>query len=294
MLRLSVAGIVTLLQVCRVTTESFAVSVPTAPLVTRLGDDLTVPCHLSPAVSAVAMEVRWARESGRDPVHVYRQHQHTQGRNFSGRTTLSRAGLEKGDVSLLIRDLRVADQGRYTCFVDSGSFYDRAEVEVKISMTGSAPLVSLDGHQSGGIALSCESEGWYPQPDVQWKTKPRTTLSAAPRSHITRTPDGLYSVRSDLLLPGRAGGAVSCVVTHGGDRTQVQSRVYISDEFFMPGMTLLISLILFFSIFVIIIITFLIFYCRLRKDNLKTKDDILKLNNVLENTTFKYLFEVCN
>ncbi|CAM5158598.1 unnamed protein product, partial [Eretmochelys imbricata] len=34
---------------------------------------------------------------------------------------------------------------------------------------GSAPLISVEGHQDGGIRVVCRSAGWYPEPEVLWK-----------------------------------------------------------------------------------------------------------------------------
>ncbi|XP_066566084.1 butyrophilin subfamily 1 member A1 isoform X1 [Amia ocellicauda] len=283
--------LVALMQLWVVMAESFTVSVPVAPLVARLGDDLTVPCHISPEDSAVAMEVRWSREGHTHPVLLYRHQQETQGQDFVGRLALSRAGLEKGNVSLVIREFRLRDEGRYICFVDSGLQYHRAAVEVKVSMTGSAPLVSLDGHQSGGIALSCDSQGWYPKPEVQWIDQAGSPFTVSSRSQFTQTPNGLYSVRSQILLSGQEQGAVSCVVRHGRDGTQVQSRVYISEGFFKPAQPWIISTVC-FVLFSVVCLIFIIYVFKMREGRRKLhqlyytdKSDIYKANITMDPET---------
>uniref|UniRef100_W5NAE1 Butyrophilin subfamily 1 member A1-like n=1 Tax=Lepisosteus oculatus TaxID=7918 RepID=W5NAE1_LEPOC len=246
----SLSVIVALLQVRGASPGSFTVQVPDKPLVAQLGADLMLPCHLSPAHSAEPLEVRWARKERNEEVHLYRHRTEKQGRAFEGRVSLFKDSLKQGNVSLLIRDLQVSDEGLYTCFVDSGSYYDRGEVEVKISMTGSAPLVSLEGHEGGGIRLSCHSEGWYPAPEVLWADETGAPVPKT-RGIFTRSREGLYSVSTHLLLSGQGQAEVSCVLEFGGNGRQIQSRIHVSGAFFTPAQPWFISAVVLVVIFLI-------------------------------------------
>ncbi|MBN3322519.1 BT3A3 protein, partial [Atractosteus spatula] len=238
---------------CLLSPESFTVQVPDKPLVAQLGADLMLPCHLSPARSAEPLEVRWGRKERNEEVHLYRHRTERQGRAFEGRVRLFKDSLKQGNVSLLIRDLRVSDEGLYTCFVESGSYYGRGEVEVKISMTGSAPLVSLEGHEGGGIRLSCHSEGWYPAPEVLWADETGAPVPKT-RGIFTRSREGLYSVSTHLLLSGQGQAEVSCVLEFGGDGRQIQSRIHVSGAFFTPAQPWFISAVVLVVIFLISLI----------------------------------------
>nr|XP_015194951.1 PREDICTED: butyrophilin subfamily 1 member A1-like isoform X1 [Lepisosteus oculatus] len=260
----SLSVIVALLQVRGASPGSFTVQVPDKPLVAQLGADLMLPCHLSPAHSAEPLEVRWARKERNEEVHLYRHRTEKQGRAFEGRVSLFKDSLKQGNVSLLIRDLQVSDEGLYTCFVDSGSYYDRGEVEVKISMTGSAPLVSLEGHEGGGIRLSCHSEGWYPAPEVLWADETGAPVPKT-RGIFTRSREGLYSVSTHLLLSGQGQAEVSCVLEFGGNGRQIQSRIHVSGAFFTPAQPWFISAVVLVVIF-LISLTYVII---LKKENLK-------------------------
>ncbi|KAK6477851.1 butyrophilin-like protein 2 [Huso huso] len=72
------------------------------PLIASPGEDVILPCHITPRLSAVDMEVRWYRESFKIPVHLYedrRDQTDVQDSDYRGRTALSRLGLQEGILS---------------------------------------------------------------------------------------------------------------------------------------------------------------------------------------------------
>ncbi|KAL6463318.1 hypothetical protein MHYP_G00277090 [Metynnis hypsauchen] len=76
---------------------------------------VTLSCHLSPEISAVAMEIRWFK--GTDCVCLYKNSQVTEGRGYEGRVSLFTQELQRGNVSLQIRDCTESDLGHYLCQV---------------------------------------------------------------------------------------------------------------------------------------------------------------------------------
>ncbi|XP_067296341.1 golgin subfamily A member 6-like protein 24 isoform X2 [Pseudorasbora parva] len=83
----------------------------------KLGSDFTIPCHLSPGISAVDMEIRWFKET--DCVCLYKNKGVIEGRSYEGRTGLSTEELNRGNVSLNFRESRESDIGVYLCQVIS-------------------------------------------------------------------------------------------------------------------------------------------------------------------------------
>uniref|UniRef100_A0A671NER4 Ig-like domain-containing protein n=1 Tax=Sinocyclocheilus anshuiensis TaxID=1608454 RepID=A0A671NER4_9TELE len=80
------------------------------------GSDIIVPCHLSPEISAVDMEIKWFKET--DCV------------GYKGRVSLFTEELDGGNVSLQLRDFRRSDVGVYLCQVTST---DRtAEITIRV------------------------------------------------------------------------------------------------------------------------------------------------------------------
>ncbi|XP_046702390.1 butyrophilin-like protein 2 [Silurus meridionalis] len=82
------------------------------------GDDVTLPCHLSPKKSAVAMEIRWFK--GTDCICVYQNGQVNEGKGYEGRVSLFTNQLEEGNVSLMLGNVQKSDKGKYKCVVTHG------------------------------------------------------------------------------------------------------------------------------------------------------------------------------
>ncbi|XP_036416612.1 butyrophilin-like protein 2 [Colossoma macropomum] len=101
---------------------------PIGPRYTELQSPsaVTLSCHLSPEISAVAMEIRWFK--GTDCVCLYKNRQVTEGRGYEGRVSLFTQELQRGNVSLQIRDCRDSDLGHYLCRVTNGDTTEECTV----------------------------------------------------------------------------------------------------------------------------------------------------------------------
>ncbi|XP_072535241.1 uncharacterized protein [Salminus brasiliensis] len=98
------------------------------------GDDVTLQCFLSPESSAVAMEIRWFKET--DCVYLYQNGQVTEGRGYEGKVNVNPDELRRGNVSLNLRDVQGSDGGEYWCEVtDGGQKVKNKEVHLSVSGT---------------------------------------------------------------------------------------------------------------------------------------------------------------
>ncbi|XP_052412152.1 uncharacterized protein si:dkey-27p18.3 isoform X11 [Carassius gibelio] len=92
--------------------------------------DSTIRCHLSPKISAVDMEIRWFKET--DCVCFYKNRRLILGESYEGIMSLCTEELERGIVSLRLKDVRESHVGDYLCQVTSG---DRtAEITIRTSL----------------------------------------------------------------------------------------------------------------------------------------------------------------
>ncbi|XP_041927079.1 trichohyalin-like, partial [Alosa sapidissima] len=95
------------------------------------GDDVTLPCQLSPETSAVAVEIRWFRRT--DCIYLYRNGHVIEGRGYEGRVSVDPQQLQRGDVSLTLRRIRGGDDyGVHTCQVISGGHQEEGRVQLRI------------------------------------------------------------------------------------------------------------------------------------------------------------------
>uniref|UniRef100_A0A8C1S0B1 Ig-like domain-containing protein n=1 Tax=Cyprinus carpio TaxID=7962 RepID=A0A8C1S0B1_CYPCA len=82
-----------------------------------LGSEITVPCHLSPEVCAIAMQIKWFKETV--CVCIYKNGCVIKGRSYKDRASLATCVLERGNVSLNLSNFSVSDVGDYYCQVIS-------------------------------------------------------------------------------------------------------------------------------------------------------------------------------
>ncbi|XP_073696886.1 uncharacterized protein [Garra rufa] len=103
----------------------------------KLGSDVTLPCHLSPEISAVDMEIRWFKET--DCVCLYMDGQMIPGMLCKGRVALNKE-IERGNVSLELKDVRESDSGDYLCQVISGDRTEEKTVRLPLKALGTEML----------------------------------------------------------------------------------------------------------------------------------------------------------
>lgn len=90
-------------------------------MVARVGDEITLPCHLKPAIDITAKTLEWTR-ADLDPnfVFVWRARQEfekTKHPSYKGRSSLSADELRHGNMSLKLSNVTLSDKGRYKCYI---------------------------------------------------------------------------------------------------------------------------------------------------------------------------------
>nr|XP_042717736.1 butyrophilin subfamily 2 member A2-like isoform X1 [Chrysemys picta bellii] len=223
-----------ILSLHKVDSAQFKVIGPEHPVTATAGEDIVLPCHLSPRVSAENMEVRWYRSQFYSLVHLYRDGDNQNERQmpeYHGRTEFLRDDIANGSVALRIRHVRPSDEGQYRCFFRSSAFHEESLLELKVAGLGSAPLISVEGYQDGGIRMVCRSAGWYPEPEVLWRDpsgQPLTSLSETK----PRGANGLFETQSSIIITETSNQSLSCHIRNALLNQEKESTVYIADPFF--------------------------------------------------------------
>ncbi|XP_031707224.1 butyrophilin-like protein 8 isoform X2 [Anarrhichthys ocellatus] len=190
------------------------------PVKVQLGQTTTLPCWLNPPQSADGLEVSWYRRLYDSPVMYYRAKKFenaSQEASYVGRVSFglkdaASVGLTAGDVSLKLEKATVEDVGDYTCYVSSEQGYDSESVRLIVTEMGHAPLMSTVWKDKM-VNISCESEGWYPEPNLTWLDQKQVLK---PKSlKYSKDSSGLHSVHSWLLV---------------SNSTEVSCSIGISDE----------------------------------------------------------------
>ncbi|MGH0189655.1 UNVERIFIED_CONTAM: hypothetical protein FKN15_037225 [Acipenser sinensis] len=181
------------------------------------------------------MEVRWFRDAFEKPVHLYSFQENilgTQDRAYQDRTALSPSALQRGDISLHLRNLRPSDRGVYTCLADDVSQYEEGQTEVIVAALGTQPSISMDSTQGEQTRLVCRSEGWSPEPEVIWRDRDGNDVTSLSNTTVLSDSQGLLSVSSYIKIKQQS-NVFSCLVRSKTPKPDWESKLHISSEYHM-------------------------------------------------------------
>ncbi|XP_040398666.1 butyrophilin subfamily 1 member A1-like isoform X2 [Cygnus olor] len=224
---------------------------PDHPLTATVGQDVVLPCHLSPQRDARTLEVRWIRHRLSETVHHYRNGEdlyREQMGAYAGRTELARDGLSAGSLDLRITGLRPSDDGQYVCTVEDADDYDEAIVELEVSATGTDPHLSLGGYEAGGVQVLCRSAGWYPLPQLLWRDARGQHLPSVSQTH-SQDQEGLFEIEGAVIVTGSVEGPLSCVVRSSRLQQEWKYSLHIAAPFFHNAQPWMVALALVLVLF---------------------------------------------
>ncbi|XP_015419843.1 PREDICTED: butyrophilin-like protein 2 [Myotis davidii] len=187
---------------------------PSQPLLVRVGEDIQLTCCLSLEANAQSMEVRWVRAHRYPAVYVYMDGDHVsaeQMEEYRGRTVLVTDAMSEGRLTLQIHDARTSDDGQYRCLFEKDGVYQENTLDVKIVGLGSSPRITMEGLADGEMRLMCSSEGWFPQPRVQWRDLEGRTVPSFSEV-LAQGSDGLFRVEAFLQVTNSSDGNVTCSI----------------------------------------------------------------------------------
>ncbi|XP_074928095.1 butyrophilin subfamily 1 member A1-like isoform X2 [Chelonoidis abingdonii] len=225
------------LHVHRLVSAQFTVTGPDHPITASLGGEAILSCYLSPRMSAENMEVGWLRSRDSAVVHLYRDGKDQYGEQmleYQGRTELLRDDITDGKVSLRIHNVQPSDDEQYMCFFQSSVSYEEALLELQVADLGSAPVISVAGHQDGGIRVVCRSAGWYPRPEVLWRDLQGQLLPSV-SEEISPEANGLFQTEIAIVLTEESNQKVSCFVRNPRLNEERESVISIAELFFPRG-----------------------------------------------------------
>lgn len=212
----------------------FTVKTPLEPVVATFNTDVILDCQLVPTEMPPDMEVRWFRTDWSQVVHLYRKGKDNldaQVERYSGRTQLFPDQFVRGNVSLLLRKVNVEDQGRYKCFVVSSELDQEGILDLKVASQGHQPVVRMSGYEGSAIQLGCQSEGWFPEPRVEWRDGEGRLLDGH-EDTVEVGMDKLLTVRSSLTVTSGQRGPYKCSIGNTLVGTTTHAQLDISDAFF--------------------------------------------------------------
>ncbi|XP_063157121.1 butyrophilin subfamily 3 member A2-like [Candoia aspera] len=222
----STVSILILLQISHATSK-YSIRPPNNPVIGYLEKDIILPClvqTLEP-LAKVNIRIQWILEkSEKIKVKNYNRNDgETQDRRYQGRMELFASEINKGNLSLLLRNISLFDQGLYTCKIYLDDWYDKVVIQLVLAANGGDPTITLLDYNCQGIGLTCSSEGWYPRPQALWqdsKGKNRTEKSAIANKEAAA---GIFQVWGSITLQPEVDSEVSCKFINGLVKSERES-----------------------------------------------------------------------
>ncbi|XP_031158471.1 butyrophilin subfamily 1 member A1-like isoform X2 [Sander lucioperca] len=204
---------------------------PSQPIMATVGDEVILPCQLEPATKASGLTVEWARPDLNPRfVYVWRDGVELESKthpSYKRRTKVFPDEQKLGDVSLNLSKVKFSDGGTYKCFIPG---HGDALIQLVVGAVNSPFIVSIN-ISSSGVVLQCESEGWYPEPEVLWLDGEGNLLSAGPTETV-RGPDDLYTVSSRVTVEKRHSNSFTCRVQQKNINQTRETHIHIAADFF--------------------------------------------------------------
>lgn len=189
---------------------------PSQPILVRFGEDVDLTCSLSPKANAQDMEVRWVKAHHYPAVYVCENGDHVAGEQmeeYRERTTLVSDSINEGTMTLHIHSTRTSDDGQYRCLFEKDGIYQEASLDLKIVGMGSSPVITMEKVKDGEVQLTCTSDGWFPQPRVQWRDMEGKTIPLFSEV-LTEGSHGLFQVETHLLVANSSVVNVTCSISN--------------------------------------------------------------------------------
>ncbi|XP_034147382.1 selection and upkeep of intraepithelial T-cells protein 1-like isoform X1 [Esox lucius] len=111
--------------------NQFKLNIPERNIVGVADEDVILSCHLSPETSAVTMTIRWFEYT--ECIYLYKNGQVTERRGYEDRLSLNTQEMERGNVSLRMKNYKESDRGTYICQVIHGEQKEEGLVGLGVS-----------------------------------------------------------------------------------------------------------------------------------------------------------------
>ncbi|KAM6217037.1 putative selection and upkeep of intraepithelial T-cells protein 1 homolog [Rhynchocyon petersi] len=215
--------------------EQFTVNALQKIILVPLGEVVELSCQLSPPQSAEHMEVRWFRNRYTRPVHLYKSGRDLYGETVSRyveRTEFLKEAIGEGKVTLRILNVSVDDDGQYHCFFQDGNFYDETIIELKVTATSLEVQVFVHPPTTKGVLVECNSRGWFPQPQMQWRDNRGEIIPPASISH-SQDSEKLFNMKMTLLLTSSSNNNVTCYLQNPVTGQEGKTSIVLSGEIYV-------------------------------------------------------------
>ncbi|KAM4594314.1 butyrophilin subfamily 1 member A1 isoform 1-T2 [Fundulus diaphanus] len=130
--------------------------------------------------------------------------------------TLADTTFNNRNISLLISNTKVGDEGEYSCEVTTDSGASSATTSLKVTARYNYPTADKTlekGKSNVDQTLVCNASGGYPEGQLRWIDNHQTDWTKSAKLTVTKDENGLFMLSSELpLLKGSIFPEYTCVV----------------------------------------------------------------------------------
>uniref|UniRef100_A0A3B5R1K2 Ig-like domain-containing protein n=1 Tax=Xiphophorus maculatus TaxID=8083 RepID=A0A3B5R1K2_XIPMA len=165
-----------------------------------INQDCILPCRFKNGVTVMEWESKTS-----SLIVSYDHRGFSYSESFRSRASLFEDQISRGNGDLLLRGVKVDDEGRYRCTAKINGIYYTNLVVLPIEVS------TFRIHQDGN-RITCSSEGIYPQPELTWSTEPPSNTTLQNRTTVHQTEEKLYDISSSLTVPDCSDRIYSCTI----------------------------------------------------------------------------------
>ncbi|XP_031232709.1 selection and upkeep of intraepithelial T-cells protein 8-like isoform X2 [Mastomys coucha] len=239
--------------------KKLRVTTPTRHVLARVGGQAELSCQAIPPQSLMHMEVRWFRSGHSQPVYLYRGGHKTSGEaapEYANRTEFVKEGLGEGKVMLRIHNISILDDGPYQCSFNDSGFVDVASMNLNVTAVGLETEIHVQDPDADGIMVECNSGGWFPRPQMEWRDSNGETLLHSSKSYSQ--DEARFFHMKMTLLTNMSQGSIICCVFNPLTGEEKQTSILLASELFNQDHIWMKSLVF---IACIMFIVYLLFIC---------------------------------
>ncbi|XP_053129076.1 CD276 antigen isoform X2 [Hemicordylus capensis] len=217
------------------------IQVPDDPVVALFGRDATLHCSFSPDAnfSLSDLSLIWQLTDTKRLVHSFAAGQdqlESQGTGYANRTALFYDQLPQGNVSLLLRRVRISDEGSFTCFIRVQD-YNSAAVMLQVAAFYSQPNLNLEPNRNlkpgDLVTVTCHTFSGYPEATVFWQDGQGNNITENITTSQVANEEGLFDVQSILRVMLEPNSTYSCLVKNSVLKQETHASVTITGQHLM-------------------------------------------------------------
>ncbi|KAK7814461.1 hypothetical protein U0070_008829, partial [Myodes glareolus] len=213
--------------------KNLMVTTPTGHLVARVGGQAELSCQVSPPRSVESMEVRWLRSDNYKLVYQYRGGHGVNGEaapDYVKRTEFVKEAIAKGKVALRIHNISISDDGPYQCLFNDSDFSDVINMNLSVAAFGLKTQIHVQSPGYDGPTLGCFTEGWFPQPRMEWRDSQGEVVPYSSISY-SQDEDRFFHMKMTLILRNQSQKSITCCVLNPLTGEEKQTNLILPSKY---------------------------------------------------------------